>query len=385
LTTFAESIARVLDARATELADRWRARASAATPRPSAALPLPTDVDRAVVPRALAGCLNTDARCQGEVMRLGWEGGAAAHAAGLAVHHVLKDADLLLAILLTAAEEATAGELADVPATPSEAFNVARRLQRAVGLYSQAAASSYLHALVTSLRARWRLLRHDLRNPLGTIQSALSLMEDETMPVEARSGPRVRAMMARNAVSLEDLIAARLDDRVAEAMLAVPQDVSLRDVAIAVRRSLREPARLAECEIIVEDSLPTASIDAAALELTLSTLLLAAVACAHAGDALRVQVHPLASADVVTIRVVHEPAFDSDAVSDIWDTKGLALASSLAEEYGGSITPAGSASVELSLPLIVEPQVAPKPAARRSQADPRAIVRHARDDVARAD
>ena len=391
MTTFAESIARVLHARADELAARWRVRATAATPRLQSATSVSVEAESVAVARALIACLHTDARCLGEVMRLGWADGAAAQAAGLGVHHVVKDADLLLAILLTAAEESTVGELAAI-ATPVDAFSIARRLQRGASLYGQSAASSYLHALVGAVRARWRLLRHDLRNPLGTIRSALSLMEDETVPQDARSGPRVRAMMARTAGSLEDLIAAQLDDRIAESLLAAPQEVSLRDVALAVRRTLRESAALADCEIVVDDALPAARVDGAAVELTLSTLLLAAITSAQPGDVLHVRPHGVArDGRTISLCIAHEcraSTGEHASASEMWDANGMALALALVAEYGGRVTRgAGGSALDLELPIL-PPIDAPRgtpPRRSAAVAQPRVSVGHQRDDVTRAD
>ena len=381
MTTFTESVAASLRPRIPELAQRWCAGSLAATPRGSGP---PSGAQAERVVRAVVACLDRDARCHGEVMRIAWEAGLAAHEAGLSVHHVLCDADLLLAVLLTAVEDASrAGELAD--ATVAEAFEVARRLQRAVGLHTQAATTSYLHALVGAMRASWRVLRHDLRNPLGTIQGALSLMEDETLPEAARTGPRIRAMLARNAVALDGLISARLDDRFAEALVAVPQEVSLRDVAIAVRRTLREAVRHAECEIVVDDALPAARVDEAALELTLGTLLLAALSCARPGDVLRVEAAPGRSGRAgraVTLCIVRERSGDGDA-ADAWDPDDLALPIELAGEYGGHVA-THTRALELELPLLPE---ADGDRSRRAGADGRRAGsgRQLRDDVARAD
>lgn len=364
----------VLLPRVTELAARWRARASVATPRRASAADVAGDDDDDAIVRAIVSCLDRDARWAGEVIRHGWASGAAAHASGLAVHHVLKDADLLLAILLAAVEDASReGTLAG--GSVADAFAVARRLQFAVGLHAQASASSYLHALVGAMRARWRVLRHDLRNPLGTIRSALSLMEDEKLPAEARTGPRVRAMLARNAGSLETLIAAELDGRVAESLVSAPQEVSLRDVALAVRRTLRDTTRLAECEIVVDDALPSARVDEAALELALSALLLAGLAHARPGDVLRVSRAPddVARGGRAALRVL--------LAQGVWDPDGLALASSIAGEHGGRVA-AESTAVDLALPLLSEDEGG---AGHRAERRPRGSDRHVRDDVARAD
>jgi signal transduction histidine kinase len=286
-----------------------------------------------------------DARPSGDVMRLGWSAGRAAFAAGLSVHHVVRDADLLLAVVLADVERA----LEEAPAAgagPAEAFTVARRLHRATGRYGQAAVSGFVHALLAELRERYRLLRHDLRNPLGTIRSALSLMEDETVPAETRHGPGIRAMVARNAGSLDHLIALGLDDAAATALLAPAQEVGLRDVALAARREVREAARLAGCEIAVDlPDVGPSHVDGAALELTLAAVLLAALARAAPGATIRVTYADARGIDEASevIQVAVEPPTggrngdDPAAGEPQWDDGGLRLAVELARDHGARL------------------------------------------------
>ena len=306
-----------------------------------------------------------DARLSAEVMRLGWEAGGRAFDAGLSVHHVVRDADLLLAIVLYDLEREVETVPGDVVATVAETFGVARRLQRAMGRYTQAAASGFVRALLRSLRERYRLLRHDLRNPLGTIRSALSLMEDESVPAEMRHGPGIRSMVARNAGSLDQLIGSELDDAAATALLIPPQDIALRDVAVAARREVREAARLAGCAVIVGDvpATPPSYVDPAALELTLTALLLAALAHAGPGDAVRIDCTNRGDAAgrdasdsavgrpcaVMRITLDGADVANDNAAAGTpsagiasrvarWDSQGLALAASLALDHGGALS-----------------------------------------------
>jgi signal transduction histidine kinase len=433
-SSLSEFVAASLVAHAAPLARHWLERAAAATPRPPAAQPdapagvpidaidtspaSPPDPAREAaeflvlalaagvrvaepLPADTAPHNSQDARPAADVMRLGWAAGGAAYAAGHSVHHVARDADLLLAVILADVERT----LADVPPGPGAAavdgVAVARRLQRAVGRYAQAALSGFVHALLRGLRERYRLLRHDLRNPLGTIRSALSLMEDESVPVETRQGPNIRAMVARNAGSLDRLIARRLDDASAAALLAPPYTVRVRDVALAARREVREAARLAGCEVTVDvpDDAPS-RVDGAALELTLTTLLLAALSRASAGD--RVYVRCADRVDLATAPGGGTPEPPMCAVLALaverddgaspcppggavpcWDEQGIDLASTLALDYGGrlgasaAVGPAEDAAalvqvlarapvVYLRLPL-VEPDV---PSASGTRAAP---------------
>jgi signal transduction histidine kinase len=289
-----------------------------------------------------------DARPVGEVMRLGWSAGRAAFAAGLSVHHIVRDADLLLAVVLADMERA----LDDAPvagATAAEAFAVARRLHRAAGRYGQAAVSGFVHALLAELRERYRLLRHDLRNPLGTIRSALSLMEDESVPAETRHGPGIRAMVARNAGSLDHLIALGLDDAAATSLLSPAQEVGLREVALAARREVREAARLSGCEVAVDlPDVGPSRVDGAALELTLTAMLLAALARAAPGSTLHIAYADPAGADEDVAEVlqvsVEPPGSATDGGRDLpadsgtaWDEHGLRLALELARDHGARL------------------------------------------------
>lgn len=333
-----------------------------------------------------AAATRHDARPTADVMRLGWAAGGAAYAAGHSVHHVVRDADLLLAIVLADVERAVAERGSELGGGPADGLAVARQLQRAATRYTQAAVSGFVHALLRGLRDRYRLLRHDLRNPLGTIRSALSLMEDETVPVETRQGPNIRAMVARNAGSLDRLIGRRLDDASAVALLAPTHTVHVRDVALAARREVRDAARLAGCDVLVDVSGDVPSqVDGAALELTLTTLLLAALAHAPAGGRVRVRCvdRPAGAAPVVeaaaaepvptsaadgaevlvpcaVLRVDLERAdggvpcrddplaealaVPSPARVPCWDEQGLELALALAQDHGGRL--GGDAEVE---------------------------------------
>ncbi len=348
MTSLSEFVAAALDARAPQLAAHWQARAVAATPRQDA----PAGVAAAgpapeAVVRALAAGLTKDAWPAGEVMRLGWGAGVAAHRAALAVSHVQRDADLLLAVVLAEAERVLADVPDDMGASPVAALALARRLQRLSASYAQASVAGFLHTQRETLRTRWRTLRHDLRNPIGTIQSALALMDDEALPLESRQHPRMRAMVARNAGTLAQLITDGLDDRAAASVLAAQQAVSLRALADAARREVREAARDAGCEVDVAHVAdePLATVEAATVELALTVLLLAGLAQARRGEVLRVDRPMTPSGGAApALRVARvapvtgdapEPPPESDGPR--WDAAGVTLAAALLAAVGGRL------------------------------------------------
>jgi K+-sensing histidine kinase KdpD len=104
---------------------------------------------------------------------------------------------------------------------------VARRITDATSELRLAATLGYTQAIEDELRERYRAIRHDLRNPLGTIRTAVALLTDESVPVEMREILRVRAMVVRNTRSLDQLIGEVLGDGAARLRaFDTPQEVS---------------------------------------------------------------------------------------------------------------------------------------------------------------
>jgi signal transduction histidine kinase len=103
---------------------------------------------------------------------------------------------------------------------PRDSLELAVRLERAVGDVRRGATESYAAALSAELRSRYRVLRHEMRNSLGTIRTSLALMSDESLPEETRSHPRLRDMLGRNAHLLDTLILDALSDTAATGVLS---------------------------------------------------------------------------------------------------------------------------------------------------------------------
>jgi signal transduction histidine kinase len=147
------------------------------------------------------------------LIRIGTTIGAEAHRQSTSLHVMLKELDLLGALLLHGAEKVACEY--QIPGTGHEGLVVARRITEAVSQLRLAATVGYTQAMSDELRERYRAIRHDLRNPLGTIKSAVALLTDESVPAEMRESRRVRAMVARNTSSLDQLIGEMLGDTAA--------------------------------------------------------------------------------------------------------------------------------------------------------------------------
>lgn len=276
-------VATALGSRANDIAARWDTQSRMVALRDEA-----IDAGQGVAPAlvsSLASALASDGAMSDDLVALGLAFGVDAFGRGGSLHHALKGLDLLSAMTLYAVELILVDE---TEATAVDGVHVSRRLQQATSLLSLAATKGYTQAMGEAMRSRFRHLRHDLRNPLGTIKSVLAMMDDETMPAEARSHPRFRAMATRNARSLGDLIADRLSDVEAVVPALLQQSASLRTVACGVRRDLRAEAESRSATIVVDGARVRVMVDAIGLELMLHELLLAALHEAMAGDELSV-------------------------------------------------------------------------------------------------
>ena len=279
-------VATALLAQASCIATRWEAQSRMVALREPAEGPHTAQTSTAItLVTSLVAALASDGATSDDLITLGLTVGADAFALGGSMHHALKGLDLLSAMTLYAMETAVTGES---EASAADGVKLSRRIQQSSSLLMLAASKGYTQAMTDAMREHFRHLRHDLRNPLGTIKSVLAMMDDETMPVEARTHPRFRAMAKRNAGSLGDMIADRLSEEAAVLPVLVWQTVSLRTIACAVRRDLRAEAEARETSVVVASARVRVMVDAAGLELMLHELLYVALQEAEAGDELHI-------------------------------------------------------------------------------------------------
>jgi signal transduction histidine kinase len=163
--------------------------------------------------RGLATTLRVHDGAREETTAHGFALGASAFAQGVALPQLLRAVQRLTASSLDVVEDVVMGEGERV--APRDVMRLCRDLQEAAERIGVDVARGFAEAGDRALRERFRRLRHDLRNPVGTIRSALSLLADETVPEEARRGPRFPAMIERNVTVLDQMIVERLSDSAA--------------------------------------------------------------------------------------------------------------------------------------------------------------------------
>jgi signal transduction histidine kinase len=339
-----EHLVTALQGEASALASRWRAQGRAIAPGSPI---LATDQEHATEVMqaidAMARSLTGDATWQDDLIRAGWAVGAEEFRLGASVHAVLRQLDLLEAMILYVMEVASASAPADSQGS-SDGVAAARRIQRARSLLSLAATKGFTEAYLDDVRTRYRLLRHDLRNPLGTIRTAVSLMEDESIPADMRANPRFRAMVKRNASTIDSMIGTRLSDETTHQEAFAWHDVSLPDVARAVRRDLREDATEARCEIAIDESMPTLRLDAMGLELILRAIIGAALRVASGPS--RISIGP-ASVGAQSVSIAVQLVHDGRSLD-------LTLAEEIATRISGRVWIDDAAYLELPISVAHE-------------------------------
>lgn len=292
--------------------------------------------------RALVTALAREDDARGLITE-GLRFGTAASAAGMSLHHTVKTVSLLTSLVLDAMDETARAPGTGVPlATASEGIQLASLVHRASALLTLTVIRGHMQSEAESLRQRFRHLRHDLRNPLGTIKSVLALMDDESVPIESRANPGFRAIASRNARLLEEMISFQLGDAALPLAFATEREISLGAVIDAARRELRP---MAERRGVTIDAAPAdlrVFVDVPALEVLLHAVLAAVVAESTRGERIVLELEERTT-DRVSVLVRREsgPA----AITDPCAAENLAA---LAQRMGGVLT-VGDLNIELAL------------------------------------
>lgn len=359
--------AALLERQADDIAARWEAQVRALLPEATDDGTTSSRVERAAaIVRSLAVSLEANGARSDNAVALGLAAGTAAFGAGAMLHQLLRALDLLVAMCLFVVEEAAGrGEIRASGA--ADGVRLCRRLQQAAGTVMLAAARGFAQASAGAMQERFRRLRHDLRNPVSTIRGALELMADETVPEEARRSPRFRAMIERNATTLDRMIVTRLGDAEARSGTGTYQHIAPRTVACAVRRDLRADADARNVSVAVVGGSEPLRVDAAGLELLLHNVLLAALHEAKPGDAVALE---FLNADGSRATLALGSSAGGSPISDARSRERLA---SLAAALGAWLDIAPD-RVTLAFPVVPEEREANAPSAGVGRGE-------ARDDV----
>jgi signal transduction histidine kinase len=215
------------------------------------------------------------------------------HAQRASVHQLLREYQLLGAILAAFVQEQTA--LLELGPTPLEAMALLTRLHAGVGVLQQTTVDTFVAAYTDTIRRQTdrlgsfnRLVSHELRQPLSALQAAVELLKARH-PSEPSATDRPVAIIDRNVVRLIDLT------RQLEAVSRLRDDdnvnvqtVDVSAVALDVARQLREMSDVRGVRLRIAPDLGSLTIDVARVELVLINLMSNAVKYSDPSKAERV-------------------------------------------------------------------------------------------------
>ncbi len=199
--------------------------------------------------------------------------GALRYAQGFDAYQVLKEHELLGAIVLAYVEEVV--DDLDAPCSRRELVACLRRVTHGVELIRQATTVHFLRLAGERVRAREdqlrrfnRMVSHELKNRVGAIRGAAALLPEPWLGDAERA--RFHRMVAENADGLQRVLTnlealSRLD-----ADARQHRHVLLPQAAAEAVRQLRDQAAARGVEVRVAEDLPAVEVDAAAVELCLT-------------------------------------------------------------------------------------------------------------------
>jgi signal transduction histidine kinase len=202
--------------------------------------------------------------------------GGLRHTQGFDAYEILKEHEILGGVIFTFLTKLL--DDPDLPGTRRDLAICWQRVAGAVELIRQATMTHFLRLWAERanereerLRRFNRMVSHELKNRVGAIRGASSLLAEPWIETPKRD--RFVQMVHENAEGLQRV----LNDL--EALSRIDRDtrqrrnVLLPQAAAEAVRQLREPAQARGVEVHITDDLPNVEVDAAAVELALANYL----------------------------------------------------------------------------------------------------------------
>ncbi len=201
------------------------------------------------------------------------------HGQQASVHQILREYALLGTVLEQFVTDATAA-LPDVP-TPLECLEVMRRIGRAVQTLMQITVDTFVAEYTDTITRQTeqlagfnRMVSHELRNPLNTIQLVIGMLSSTGDPDLAALRTRITPLLQRNVTRIADILRSLEELARAREVTDTPvvQVIEVGAVAGEVSRQLADVATARGVTIRIAPDLPEVTVDMARLELALMNL-----------------------------------------------------------------------------------------------------------------
>jgi signal transduction histidine kinase len=230
------------------------------------------------------------------------------HEQHASVHQLLREYELLRSILETYVGEQA--EKLGLDPHLREVLRCVRKINQAVTILTQTTVDTFVARYTATIEDHTRRLEgfnqmvsHELRQPLGALQTAVALLRQTEGDTDAALRARLIGALERNVTRMIDLIGTITKmTSLAAADDARPgvQRVSVSTVAQEAARQLREMAGERQVDVIIARDLPSVTVDVGRLELLLSNLLSNAIKYSDPDKPSRFVEVSLADADATT-------------------------------------------------------------------------------------
>ncbi len=293
---FSAAVAAQIDAARHDLAARWLDRLTALIPiQPNDVFPTNALLDH--IPSLIQEIAKFVAAPEQEiagntaVVAKARELGELRHEQHASVHQLLHEYELLRGILetfvLEKGDELGHPDLSDV-------IRCLRRINQAVAILTQATVDTFVERYTATIEEQMRRLEqfnrmvsHELRQPLGVLQTAATLCRQTDDPGRRQ---RVIDAIERNVGRLVELVVTITDmtrSKPADDTKPGVQRLPLGGVAHEAARQLREMAADQQVQIRIASDLPAVTVDVGRLELMFTNLLSNAIKYADPAKATR--------------------------------------------------------------------------------------------------
>jgi signal transduction histidine kinase len=213
-----------------------------------------------------------DINSKAPVVAKAMELGALRHAQGFDAYEILKEYEMLEAIIFDYLTDCADHIPEDVPRRHFLACW--QRISQAIELIRQATMSHFLRLSAAQINERENRLRkfnrtvaHELKNNVNAISNASAVLAESWFDAGQRK--EFEAIIARNAESLTRVLANLESLSRTQADSRQGRNVLLPEVANEAVRELKEAAEAKGVEVRIADDLPTIEVDAATVELCL--------------------------------------------------------------------------------------------------------------------
>lgn len=203
--------------------------------------------------------------------------GALRHKQGFDAYEILKEYELLGGILFQFFS--TAADEIDEPCGRGELMDCASRLFRAVTIIQQATMTHFLLLADQRiaeregrLRAFNRVLSHEIKNRIGAILGASSILEDIGDLTPGRHDTLV-SMIGRNARDMRSVVENVLVMSQMEKDVRQHRNIRLPEAAKEAAREVREAAQAAGVEVRIDPAIADIEVNASIVELCITNYL----------------------------------------------------------------------------------------------------------------